>query len=71
MTRNVGVFDRALCLFAGVVLVLLTLLSGCAAEIPWLWWATLLVGTVLMAAAIARFCPLYTVLGVNTSAVRQ
>ena len=71
MTRNIGAFDRAVRLFAGIVLVLLPLLAGFAADTPWLWWATLLAGVVLTATALMRSCPLYTVLGLNTCEIRQ
>jgi ABC-type phosphate transport system auxiliary subunit len=64
MPCNVGTADRAIRLVVG--LVLLPLLTGFAAASPWLWWAALAVGVVLLATAGMRFCPLYTLLGVRT-----
>jgi hypothetical protein len=66
MPCNIGTADRAVRLVAGLLLVLLPLLTGFAAASPWLWWAALVVGIVLLATASMRFCPLYGLLGVKT-----
>lgn len=66
MTCNIGTADRTIRLVLGAVLVLLALATGFASATPWLWWATLVVGIVMIATAGLRFCPLYTLLGVRT-----
>jgi hypothetical protein len=66
MPCNIGTADRAVRLVVGLVLVALTLLTSFAAATPWLWWAALFVGVVMLATAGLRFCPLYTLLGVRT-----
>lgn len=66
MPRNVGTTDRAARLVLGLVLLALPLLTGFAAGTPWLWWAALVVGLVMLATAATRVCPLYTLLGVRT-----
>lgn len=66
MPCNIGTADRAIRLVVGLVLVLLSLLTGFAAATPWLWWAALVVGVVMLATAGMRFCPLYTLLGIRT-----
>lgn len=71
MTRNIGTADRAVRLVAGVVLILLPLLTGFAAASPWLWWAALVVGAVMLATAALRSCPLYTLVGLSTCPLRQ
>jgi hypothetical protein len=66
MTINIGTADRLIRLVAGIVLMLLPLLTGFAAATPWLWWGALVAGGVMLATAVMRSCPLYTLLGVNT-----
>lgn len=70
MTRNIGTADRLFRLVAGIVLVLLPLATGFAAATPWLWWAALVVGVVMLATAAMRSCPLYTLIGVSTCPLR-
>jgi Kef-type K+ transport system membrane component KefB len=66
MTRNIGTADRAIRLIAGIVLVLLPFLTSFAAATPWLWWASLVAGLVMLATAATRVCPAYSLLGVKT-----
>ena len=66
MTCNIGTADRAIRLVVGLALIALTLLTSFAAATPWLWWAALVVGVVMLATAGLRFCPLYAILGVRT-----
>lgn len=66
MTRNMGTADRAIRVIVGLVLFLLPLVSGFAAGTPWLWWASLIVGLVMIATSAIGFCPAYTLLGVRT-----
>ena len=58
MTRNVGGIDRILRIVVGLVLLGLTYLGTIG------WWG--LIGIVPLATALVGFCPLYTLLGLNT-----
>jgi lysylphosphatidylglycerol synthetase-like protein (DUF2156 family) len=66
MPQNVGGTDRIARIALGIVLILLPLVTGFAAATPWLWWAALVVGAVMLVTGAARTCPLYSVIGVNT-----
>jgi len=70
MRVNIGSADRAVRLVLGVVLILAAQFSGLVwfAQ-PWAYWASLLVGAVLVLTAIVRFCPLYTLFGLSTRKV--
>lgn len=63
MKSNVGGIDRSLRIALGVVLILLGLLAGLTGLAK---WAALVVGVVMVATALMRFCPAYTLLGINT-----
>ncbi|MFN4212110.1 MAG: DUF2892 domain-containing protein [Devosia sp.] len=70
MKFNVGTLDRIARLVIGAVLVLLPLLPGIALFANPLWfWASLVVGVVLIGTALVRFCPLYAILGLSTCKV--
>ena len=56
--KNVGNTDRALRIFAGALLILLTLIQVIG---PWGW-----IGLVPIATGVLRFCPAYTILGLRT-----
>ncbi|MPM57726.1 hypothetical protein SDC9_104549 [bioreactor metagenome] len=58
MKWNVGGADRALRVIVGLVLI------GLAATGTVGWWGWL--GVVPLVTGLFRFCPLYTLLGVNT-----
>lgn len=60
MTSNVGGIDRMLRIAAGVVLLALGAFG------PLGWWG--LIGVVPLATGLIRWCPAYTLLGVNTCA---
>ena len=62
MTRNEGNADRAVRAVAGIALIGLTL-SGTIG--PWGW-----IGIVPLATAAIGWCPLYSVLGMNTCGVK-
>ncbi|MNU10513.1 hypothetical protein D3C72_2577000 [compost metagenome] len=50
--------------------MLLPFLSGLALFATPLWfWASIVVGAVLIVTAIVRFCPLYAILGLSTCKV--
>jgi hypothetical protein len=58
MKANVGGLDRILRIVLGLALIALTLTGTIGA---WGW-----IGLVPLGTALVRFCPLYTVLGLNT-----
>ncbi len=58
MKANVGNLDRALRIIAGVVLIGLTLTGSIGA---WGW-----IGIVPLFTGLFRFCPAYTLLGIQT-----
>lgn len=60
MTANVGGLDRMLRISAGVALLAFFLLSG--SDYAWLG----LIGVVPLATGLLRWCPAYTLVGVNT-----
>lgn len=70
-SANVGSVDRVIRIALGLVLIALPYLL----DIAW-WtnpvarWASIVVGLVLVATAVFRFCPLYRLLGMNTCQVR-
>ena len=66
-TANVGTVDRIIRLVAGAILVLLPFIAGPTPIAgAFLQWALPLVGLVLIATAIVRFCPLYRLIGAST-----
>ena len=58
MKANVGSTDRALRIFAGSLLILLSLLNVIGS---WGW-----IGLLPIATGVLRFCPAYTVLGLRS-----
>lgn len=64
MKANVGNVDRLVRAIIGVVVIWLTS-SGTIGVWGWV------VGVVLLATAILKFCPAYTMLGMNTCAVKD
>jgi hypothetical protein len=58
MMKNVGQTDRALRVFIGALLILLSLLNVIG---PWGW-----IGLLPIATGLLRFCPAYTVLGLSS-----
>ncbi|MCL2590036.1 MAG: DUF2892 domain-containing protein [Betaproteobacteria bacterium] len=59
MKCNVGCTDRILRIVVGIVLIALVALGKVG------WWGWL--GVIPLATGLFRFCPLYTLLGMNTS----
>jgi hypothetical protein len=65
MAANVGGIDRMLRIVVGIVLVsLFFVLEGNARYLG-------LLGLVMLATGIFRFCPAYTLLGVNTCPMQK
>jgi len=60
---NVGFFDRFLRFFVGAVLFFFGLFAGNT--------LLLIIGAIPLATGIISFCPLYTVLGINTGCKRR
>jgi len=64
---NVGKFDRVIRIIVGLVLIIapfathIGLFSSAA-----MTYGAVIVGVVLVATAIFRFCPLYRILGIRT-----
>ncbi len=66
---NVGTIDRASRFMAGLVLLAIVFLPPSTPILAGLglWrWAVAVIGAVMIATAAMRFCPAYTLLGVNT-----
>ena len=58
MTANVGTIDRILRIVVGLVLIALVFVGP---KTPWGW-----IGVVPLLTGLVRFCPAYTLLGLNT-----
>ncbi len=58
MTANVGTIDRILRIALGLILIALVFVGP---KTPWGW-----VGVVPLLTGFVSFCPLYTLLGLNT-----
>lgn len=63
MQINVGTLDRVLRIVAGLVLIALAATGTVG------WWGWL--GVVLLATGVFRFCPAYTLLGMNTCGLKK
>ena len=63
MTANVGGIDRALRIVAGLALIALAVMN-----VVGLWGY--IVGGIVLATGVLRFCGAYTLLGVNTCALK-
>ncbi len=62
MKSNVGGIDKMLRIAAGVALIAWALLGGPV----WAW-----IGVVPLATGLFNFCPLYTLIGLNTCPVKK
>lgn len=66
---NMGTFDRSARFIVGLVLIALSLLPPSVPVFAGLggWrWILVVIGVAMIATATIRFCPAYTLLGVNT-----
>jgi hypothetical protein len=63
MPRNEGTIDRALRIIAGLVLLSLVFIGP---QTVWGW-----VGIVPLATGLMGYCPLYSLLGINTCALKS
>lgn len=62
MTSNVGNIDRALRIIVGLALIIWALMDGPV----WAW-----IGVLPLATGLFRFCPAYTLLGMNTCGTKK
>ena len=60
MTANIGGLDRILRIIVGIALLAIVFVGP---QTPWGW-----IGIVPLATGLMKFCPLYTILGINTGA---
>lgn len=67
MKKNVGNGDRFLRIILGIIGVILALSGSFDGNYK---WALLIVGLVLVITSSMQFCPLYTILGINTCKVK-
>ena len=65
MQKNVGSTDRILRIALGIALLSWVVVNQSDTR----WFG--LIGLVLLATALMNFCPLYTLLGFNTSGIAQ
>ena len=63
MPRNEGTIDRAARIILGLVLISLVFIGPAT---PWGW-----VGTIPLATGLVGYCPLYSVLGLNTCPMKK
>lgn len=63
MTANVGSIDRILRIAVGLILIALVFVGP---RTPWGW-----IGVVPLVTGFVRFCPLYSLIGLNTGAGRR
>ena len=64
MKKNVGTGDRFLRVMIGVIALILGLSGMLDGALKWI---VLGVGAVMIVTSSVQFCPLYTLLGVNTN----
>jgi hypothetical protein len=63
MPRNEGTIDRALRIILGLALLAIVFVGP---QTPWGW-----VGLVPLATGLMGYCPLYSLLGINTCALKS
>ena len=63
MQINIGSTERMIRLIAGVVLVLLPFIADLTTACT---WVSMIVGLVLIATGVLRFCPAWAIFGINT-----
>lgn len=68
MKANVGSIDRIFRLIAGAAVIALGYMGGLAS--PWNAVA-IAAGSVFVLTAVIKFCPLYTLLGLNTCGAKS
>ena len=72
MVKNIGTTDRYIRLTAGVLMVLIPFVLNFSVYNNLIIKVTsMLVGGILIATALIRFCPIYKAAGINTGKHRQ
>ncbi|AXI45247.1 DUF2892 domain-containing protein [Sulfitobacter sp. SK012] len=67
MTQNLGRLDRGLRLLVGLFLIAAPFLNFPVTWASSVWtYAALIVGVILTATSLLKFCPIYRVLGLST-----
>ena len=64
MKRNVGNIDRGFRGLIGVSLVLIFFVNP--PTTPLLYWGCIILGLVMLATSVFRWCPPYSLFGINT-----
>lgn len=65
MKQNVGMIDRVIRVLLGVTLLTFAIIGeGVAAKVSW-------IGVIPLLTAFAGFCPLYTLLGINSCSCKK
>lgn len=67
MKKNIGNGDRFLRIILGIIGVILALSGSFGGNLK---WGLLTVGLLLIVTSSIQFCPLYTLLGINTCKVK-
>ncbi len=67
MKKNIGNGDRFLRIILGIIGIILALSGSFNGNLK---WGLLVVGLVLVITSSMQFCPLYTLLGINTCKVK-
>ncbi len=67
MKKNVGNGDRFLRVIVGVIAIILGLSGKLDGNLKWI---DLGVGAIMVITSFVQFCPLYTILGINTCKVK-
>lgn len=67
MKKNVGNGDRFLRVIVGVIAIILGLSGKLDGNLK---WVALGVGAIMVITSFVQFCPLYTILGINTCKVK-
>jgi hypothetical protein len=62
MSANVGSIDRIIRILAGLALIAWALMGGPV----WAW-----IGVVPLATGLFKFCPAYSLLGINTCGIKK
>ncbi len=67
MTANVGTIDRIVRALIGVALLLAALAGGLdAIAFPYVKYAAIVVGVVMLVVAAVRVCPIYMIFGIRS-----
>lgn len=67
MKKNIGNGDRFLRIILGIIGVILALSGSFDGNLK---WGLLIIGLLLIITSSIQFCPLYTLLGINTCKVK-